>query len=284
MDDTTDTVQIDETLQFSPLYGEPLSVAVSEVSRDDGDVLASFELDYDTWMRAQEGGAFHLDGVSDAPELGPGRRVELRAQLRPALAGTLDEIDELRGRFVDSGDPVRQTESWFATAIMQAVEMPDGLDFGAGGATVMGVETDWDGFFDDDREVVRDYVTDHFESQGWEYEFLDDTLIRVEITMGGRPLPVYIYADQDGRECLIYSVHPKSIPEEERDHVSRLLAMRNYEVERGAFGLNPADGEVRFRLRAFPDRESFGEVLDRNVSAMAGIFDELWARGEDDDA
>ena len=279
MDESTDTVQIGEELQFTPLYGNSLAVTVREGSRGDGqEIFTTFELDYDAWMLACEGGAFHLDGVSDLPEFGPGREVELRAQLRPALARTIDEVSELRGRFADSGDPVRQTESWFVTAIMQAAELSEKM--GSGTATVLGVETDWEGVFDDDREVVREYVTDHFDSQGWEYELLDDTLVRVEITMGGRPLSVYIYTDQDGRECLIYSVHPKRVPEEERDHVTQLLAMRNYEIERGAFGLNPADGEVRFRLRAFPDREPFGELLDRNVSAMASIFDELWERGE----
>jgi len=287
MEDSAPVVTVDRQLPFTSLAGKQLEVTVEKVHQDesDGGIAAKLRLDYDAWTFALEEGAFHLDSVLDLPDLQPDRPVELQVQLRPTLATGVEHVPEVTERLEDSQDLLRDTQSWFTTSIVQELEMPDSFDdvpdMGSTDTVSIGGETGWDDFFDGAHlSSVRDAVIEHFEGKGWEYDILEENLIHIEITIGGRALPVYIYTYEDDRECMIYSVHPTQVPEEDRDGISRLLARRNYELEHGSFGLNEMDGEVRFRVRALPDQEPFGEALDANVAAMASVFDDIWECGE----
>lgn len=293
MDDHETEIRIDERLPFQTLHGESLQVDVGTVSRvGSGPVRARLRVDYETWERAVELGCFHLDSVTERPSLSPGRQVELRVRLRTAVDATLQtDLSGVKQRLIGDDDspdettrPVdalRQTASWYATGILQTVGFPDGMEsaLGNGASASVGVDTRWDDFFtvaDDRPAEVATYVTDYFDGEEWSYELVEAGIYEIELSLGDRGrFSLYVYADEEERVCSLYAVHPDSVPRGARADVTDLLASRNYELERGAFGLDPASGDVRYRLRLLPDEESFAEGFDRAVSAMSSVFDEI---------
>lgn len=284
MDDETATVSMDETVEFTSLVGESFPVTLADLRRSaDGDeVQATFVADYDTWTQITEQGAFHVDDVDERPELHPARDVKLQVRLRPRLHEHLPEdLADVSDRVDAPTDPLWETAAWFVTAIVPALDR--GEDMGAGvstGVAQVGLRTDWAEFFtEDDDRSANTAVTDHFEAEGWEYAEPESDLVEIEITMRGQSFPVYIYTDGEERVCRLYAVHPDSVPEANWPALTQTLATRNYELERGAFGLNGMDGTVRYRRRADLERESIGEAFDATVSAMVSIYDDVarWA-------
>lgn len=288
MNDDIATVEMDETVEFTTLAGEsfPLTLATLQRSADGDQVHATLVADYDTWMQIADEGAFHLDDVDDRPELHPDRGVQLQVRLRPRLLDRLsDDLSAVTDLVSQPTDPLWQTSAWFVTAIVPALDRSDDVDAEvSSGIAQIGLHTDWAEFFseDDDRSASA-AVTDHFESEGWEYEEPESDLVEIEITMRGQSFPVYIYTDGEERVCRLYAVHPDTVPEPNWPALTQTLATRNYELERGAFGLNRMDGSVRYRRRADLERESIGEAFDATVSAMVSIYDDVARWGMPDD-
>jgi hypothetical protein len=298
MDESAPVVRLQQQRQFTTLHGRPLTATVGEIRRDgSGAVHATLLLDYETWRTAVEQGSFHLDDVAERPSLDTGEDVELRVRLRSAVTPTLpDDLADVTERRSDPTDPLWHTASWFVTGILQTVSLPEELglpadlglpeEFGAalsgGAAASVGVDTSWKSFFagDDTPDSVRTYVTDYFDADDWTYDRLEAGLIQIDVTLGeDSGFSVYVYTDDETRECLLYAVHSHSVPEDARATVATLLATRNYELEYGSFGLNAASGEVRFRHHVRPDEESFAEAFDATVSTMSSVFGEISEHG-----
>jgi hypothetical protein len=192
---------------------------------------------------------------------------------------------ELEQRLSDPVDPLRHTESWFATGILQQVELPTEFDgiVEPDAAASVGVNTVWNEFLDGTgANSVIEQITAFFDDEN-AYERPEEDLVQAEIAIrDDRQLSLYIYADEETRECQIYSVHPKQIPESARPAVSQVLATRNFELERGSFGLNPADGTVRFRLNVSVEEESVVDAINTNLSAMRSVFETIWELATED--
>lgn len=279
MTDDSERIRLADRVQFATPAGESVSLILSECwrSSDGHRIEASLRGEYDTWQRLLAEGWFHLDAVTERPDLHPDRDVEMHVRLRPGLTQAVPgDLTDLGATIADPESPLGRTASWFVTAIVPASsdETVDGNV--ADVVAQVGVETCWASILDDDTETAAiDQITEHFDDQGWEYERPERGFVSIEITVGGRPLPVYVYTDGPAGTCQLYAVHPDEIPESNWDELTRTLATRNYELERGAFGLNEIDGTVRYRRRADLDREHFGQVFDDTVAAMAMVFEDL---------
>lgn len=276
-------VRLRQRQQFDTLTGGPLRVTVGEVQRaDSGAVEGRFQLSYDAWQTALDRGCFHLDAVSERPGVDPGDDVELRVRLRDAATTHCPtDLEVLEDRLGDPTDPLWHTAAWYATGVLHTVDVPEefGDAIGAAASASVGVETTWQSFFapDEDRpDSVTAYVREYFDEDGWDYEVLERGAFAIDVSLpSGGSFSVYVYTDDDARSCSVYAVHPDTVPQSARDEIDRLLATRNYELETGAFGVNAASGEVRFRNCVSPDDEPFARAFDDAVAAMSSVFAEV---------
>lgn len=273
-------VRLRQRQQFDTLTGGPLRVTVGEVQRaDSGAVEGRFRLSYDAWQTALDRGCFHLDAVTERPGVDPGDDVELRVRLRDAATTHCPtDLEALDDRLGDPTDPLWHTAAWYATGVLHTVDVPEEFDdaLGAAASASVGVETTWQSFFapEEDRpDSVAAYVREYFDEDGWDYEVLERGAFAIDVSLpSGGSFSVYVYTDDDARSCSVYAVHPDTVPQSARDEVDRLLATRNYELETGAFGVNAASGEVRFRNCVSPDDEPFARAFDDAVAAMSSVF------------
>lgn len=290
MDEQLEHESVDEVVQFDTLDGDAITGTVRELrrSQESAALELAFLCEYEVWQEARSAGAFHLDFVEESPTLHPDRDVELHLRARPVcFQSSADDLQTVADQLIAGTAPLNQAESWCAIAILPAMDLPDDESGAISASTAqMGLRTTWAEWLatgEDDRSLRR-VVTDYFDSEGWEYDLPEEQLVEIEIKIGGRPLTVYCYTDMPDERCHLYAVHPGTIPEENHEAVGRLLSMRNYELEYGAFGLNPTDGSVRYRRRADPERESIPQAFDATVAAMAGVYDDLWGWAADETA
>jgi len=277
-----ETVDIEQRLQFRALNGTEIPVDVASIERDrsgDGAITASLFLPPETWDLVLEHGCFHLDGTTERPDLEPDQKVELWVQLRPALADVApDELWKLDRRMAEADDPLRHTEAWYVTSIRQEVQMPEAFTetLDAAASASVGVETDWAEYLSaSGPDTVLEQITSYLDGE-FDYDIREANMVAVTVPVGqDDEIALYAYADENARECNVYSVHPKQIPKPARNEVTRMLASRNFELERGSFGLNPADGSVRFRLRERVDSGSVAEAITRNISMMKSVYDPI---------
>lgn len=282
MTDGAEVIQIRQRVEFTTLRGDTLAVDVEKIRQGhtaSQTVVGSFFLTDDAWAHAVDTGCFHLDTVSESPARDTDQPIELRARLRPGVAETVfDGEADLEQRLSDPVDPLRHTESWFATGILQQVDLPMEFDgvVGPDAAANVGVHTVWNEFLDEtEADSVLETITAFFDDES-AYESPEANLVQAEIPIGDdHQLSLYIYADEERRECQIYTVYPAQIPEAARPAVSQVLATRNFELERGSFGLNPADGTVRFRLHVYVDEEPVVEAINTALSAMRSVAETL---------
>lgn len=282
MSETVETVDIEQRFQFRTLEGAEVPVDVATIKRNragDGVITASLFLTYESWGVAVEHGCFHLDETTERPDLDPDRKVELSVRLRPALATTApDELWKLDRRMSAAEDPLRHTEAWYVTSIRQEIQMPgalaETLDISASAS--VGVDTDWAEYLTaSGPDTVLEQITAHLNDE-YPYDIPEAKMVKATVPLGqDRDLSLYVYADEQARECTVCAVHPDRVPDQAREEVTRLLARRNFELERGSFGLNPADGTVRFRYRERVDAGSVAEAVTRSVSAMKSVYDPI---------
>lgn len=274
------TLELGRDVTFTTLSGDPIEFVIESIHRGveaDDHLTAHFRLDGDTWSLVSEEGWFHLD-VGQYWSFDPDKQIDVRARLRPGLAAGLSESSvEIAERFDDPDDLLCQTESWYATEVTQDMDLSDdSVDFDEMTGTV-GNTTRWEGFFEPAEDFsVTDTVTDFLEDVGWEYEYVREDMIHFTARVDDQRLwPVFVYFDEAGECCLIYSIFPAHIPVQNRGEAAVVLAGHNYDLNWGAFEMDPADGEVRFRHGVMPKYESFEAALQLNIETMEMAYDDI---------
>lgn len=253
-----------------PPAGDGLSVHVVSAARGE-DCTLRLRLDWPTFERVLSDSLFNLLPPV-LPEqatslLQPGRDVLLALRIRPALLGAVGDAtaDDVRAAIDGKGPlaslPLAETESWLATEITQAVDVPAHMQ----GSLDMGFATLWSPRRptsptrtdnDDDVEITYqlpfvDRIRDVLDKSEWQWELVDEAVWRLPVTDEDGSEDSFngvLAAYPDVETVVVWAVFPYQMPEERRDEVARYLIGVNYEIAVGAFEMDLSDGEVRFRV------------------------------------
>jgi hypothetical protein len=115
--------------------------------------------------------------------------------------------------------------------------------------------------------VLLDVARAFFDEAGWHYETNEGApMLRAFHEGDTGTFPVYVKAEDDRDQVVVYGVLPDHVPVDRRTEVGSLLAGLNYGLPIGNFELDHGDGEVRFR--AGVDVEG-GELTPRMVRSLA---------------
>lgn len=253
-----------------PPAGDGLSVHVVSAARGE-DCTLRLRLDWPTFERVLSDSLFNLLPPV-LPEqatslLQPGRDVLLALRIRPALLGAVGDAtaDDVRAAIDGKGPlaslPLAETESWLATEITQAVDVPAHMQ----GSLDMGFATLWSPRrptsptrTDNDGDVEITYqlpfvdrIRDVLDKSEWQWELVDEAVWRLPVTDEDGSEDSFngvLAAYPDVETVVVWAVFPYQMPEERRDEVARYLIGVNYEIAVGAFEMDLSDGEVRFRV------------------------------------
>ena len=130
---------LDYTASFATFGAGPIDVRILVVNVSD-DVVLSGEVDLETWWRAYNAGAFHLDDEEEPAGWEPGYPVQLVLRLRDPLTRRFDDAEPLLEELVsDESSPLRHSEAWVALEATQEVPVPDMPDATAS----VGIRTSW---------------------------------------------------------------------------------------------------------------------------------------------
>lgn len=130
---------LDRVIPMETLMGETVSVHIHTVEISD-DVVVTGEVDLPTWQRAYASGCFHLDEEEAPTGFEDGIRIQLTLRLRRPVTARYSSPEALLEEMVDeTGSPLRHTEAWLATEVMQQVPLPDMPDASA----QVGIRTSW---------------------------------------------------------------------------------------------------------------------------------------------
>lgn len=253
-----------------PPAGDGLSVHVVSAARGE-DCTLRLRLDWPTFERVLSDSLFNLLPPV-LPEqatslLQPGRDVLLALRIRPALLGAVGDAtaDDVRAAIDGKGPlaslPLAETESWLATEITQAVDVPAHMQ----GSLDLGFATLWSPRRptsptrtdnDDDVEITYqlpfvDRIRDVLDKSEWQWELVDEAVWRLPVTDEDGSEDSFngvLAAYPDVETVVVWAVFPYQMPKERRDEVARYLIGVNYEIAVGAFEMDLSDGEVRFRV------------------------------------
>jgi hypothetical protein len=276
----TTTLELGADEQFTTRDRSTLDVHLDRLHRplsSDEPHTADAVVDTETWAEITDGGSFHTDSLDDPPAFDDDMSVDVRLVLDPGIASRLPNSGvEIADRLDDPEDELCRTWSWFLTEASQTdrLSADDVLDWGQ---TELSVTTRWKQFFAPEyHETTTESVERYLDEADVTYETLDETLFQFAITLDEhRRWPMFAHTDDYSETCLLYAVFPERVPAERRGEAAELVAAHNYDRSRGAFGVDFADGEVRFRLLLSPTYHSFDRAMEISVEAMRELYDDI---------
>jgi hypothetical protein len=124
--------------------------------------------------------------------------------------------------------------------------------------------------------TILEAVVGFLRDDGWAIEDQPDDLpvVRTAVRTGESEWPCAALAREDERQLIFYSLYPSPVPAARRGAVMELLTLANYGLFVGAFEMDLADGELRFRTSvvveddADPGPSMIRPVVYANVMAM----------------
>lgn len=123
--------------------------------------------------------------------------------------------------------------------------------------------------------TILEAVVGFLRDDGWTIDQPEDTsLVRTAVRTADAEWSCVALAREDEQQLIFYSLCPVPVPAPARPAVMELLTRANYGLFVGAFEMDVADGELRFRTSvAVEDDRDVGPSLIRpvvyaNVMAM----------------
>lgn len=281
--DTT-RLEVDATTDVSTPVGERVPVHVERLRRGVDTatrVTGTFTIATDAWRRLVDTGAFHLSAVAGLPTFGAAGPVRVDAVLDPGVASDLPASGvEIARRLADGEGPLCRSRSWYATRVRQSVAAEDEP---SDGETQYATTTRWrEVFAPAPGTTASGAVESLLDRSGRGYDVLDDGFYRFAVAApSGREWPAFAAADDRAGTCTLYAVCPDRVPAEDRAAVATRLAAATDEWERGGFGLDPDDGEVRFRVVVRPTVDSLEGALELVADAVAAVDADVPAAGDE---
>ena len=123
-------------------------------------------------------------------------------------------------------------------------------------------------------EIAKTFMDD----AGWPYE-VDDAGATIRAFHDGDSLtfPVYVTADDDKQQLVVYGVLPDNVGEEHRLDVGAFLAGLNYGLSIGNFEIDIEDGEVRFRAGIDVEGGTLTPAMVRSLAAACVVNVDVYA-------
>lgn len=273
--DTTQ-LEVDAPVEVSTPAGERVPVHVERLRRSVATaarVTGTFTVSTDAWRRLVDAGALHLSAVAGLPTFDTEESVRVDAILDPGVAGDLPASGVEIARRLENGEgPLCRSRSWYVTRVQQTTPAESGS---TDGETTYATTTRWrEVFTPAPGTTTSGAVRSLLDRSGRSYDVLDDGLYRFAVTApSGREWPAFASADDGAGTCTLYAVCPDRVPAEDRPAVATQLAAATDELARGGFGLDPDDGEVRFRVVVRPTVDSLEETLGLVADAVAAVDD-----------
>lgn len=130
---------LDHVVSFETLATGPVGVRISAIDIVES-VTVTGEVDATTWETIRRGGCFHLDGQESPAGFEADQPVQLTLRLRAPVADRYRDPDEMLRELLSEPDsPLRHSEAWLATEVMQEVAVPGVPDASA----QVGIRTVW---------------------------------------------------------------------------------------------------------------------------------------------
>jgi hypothetical protein len=123
---------------------------------------------------------------------------------------------------------------------------------------------------------VLDVVKAFLDDADWSYEIDDGSTFRALYEGDTLVFPVYISADDDKDQLVLYGVLPDNVGEEHRIPVGAFLAALNYGLKIGNFEIDMGDGEVRFRSGVDVEGGSLTPAMVRSLAASCVVNVDLY--------
>jgi hypothetical protein len=268
-------------LELRPPEGAPLAARIGDVSIQPGgatiaECRVTFHVEPEAYDRIVAESLFHLTPAARSSAgaaftaLG---EVEIHARLDsellelwPARATDAEAAHDLIGQT----PRLSETESWFAARVQQLMPLPP--DLAAGGASVKtGYRTSWDR--SDERSsdaptLLFPVVLQALRSLGWPFEVAEEgAAVQLQHDGPYGQWPMAILAEEEFRQCVVYSYSPVEVPPDRRLAVAELLTRANYGLRIGNFEMDLGDGEVRYKTSIDVTGDRLSQALVEHLLA-----------------
>lgn len=276
---------------FESLTGDALPASVTDLITTADTCRLRFTLEPDVFRRALETESFHLFvemvQSGDASRLEAGVPIQIEVQLRRQVARWFERrngpLDALLGALDGTAavNPLLRTESWLATSVVQDVRLPADMD--ASAYAQVGYETEWNRLLGGrSRTPIAPVAERQVRAIGEDVEVVEAGLFSTIVRANGHAWVLLVHADEDERTCACWSVFPQCVEPDHRAVVAQFLMEANYEASVGAFEMDPADGEIRFRTSvdvgdAPLDDRLLARMIRRNIEGMGHAYPMLAA-------
>ena len=267
------------TINLQTLTDESLLCALSEIEIHDEEVNLIIQLSFQNWRRALQEGLFHLDDESEPPDFEPDQPVLLTLRLRPAIAKFTADIERTVATLADPNSPLNHTEAWFATEIVQNVEVPP--EFGDDSSFLqMGARTRWAEPFTPSEEStgsVMAALEAFLNDESWSFDHPEENVLRFPAGVDNdRSWVVAALANEEAGTCTLLSIPMANVPPANRAEAALWMVQMNYDLPNGCFEMDTDDGEVRYRT-TFPavTQTQVATGIHDNLSTMADHFDTI---------
>lgn len=280
---------------FVTLVGEALKAAAKRinltVSEEKSQCTLYLEVEWSVYQQllAGEWMGLLVHAISRGSEVkfDENQPIELQVMLKQSLMKTAlrkgSEVENVLQSLVEDSEesrPLRQSESWLIAEVKQQMRLPDELD---NGTLKIGYRTQWaesaassaaSSFV---KSTLNEVVDDYLKRMELPFEWVDETIARLSFSGEQGDWIVLVRTDEEKQICIVFSIYPASVPEEQRTEMAKFLFEENYDLVIGNFEMDATDGELRYRtsIDVENDRltmELFNQLFTTNVVIMDHYF------------
>ncbi|MZQ86919.1 hypothetical protein GQF01_32895 [Paenibacillus sp. 5J-6] len=292
-------LDFDTEIVFLTLMGDELKAAAKRinlsVSEEKSQCTLYLEVEWSVYQQLLAGEWMGLldQAISRGSEVkfAENQPIELQVMLKQSLMKAAlrkgSEVENVLQSFVEDSDesrPLRQSESWLITEVKQQMRLPDALD---NGTLKIGYRTQWaesaatsaasNAASSSAKSTLNGVVEDYLNKMELPFEWVDETIARLTFSGEHGDWIVLVRTDEEKQICIVFSIYPEAVPEEQQTEMAKFLFEENYDLVIGNFEMDANDGELRYRtsIDVENDRltmELFNQLFTTNVVIMDHYF------------
>lgn len=294
-DEEQSRLDFDTEMVFLTLMGDELKAAAKRmnltVSEEKLQCTLYLEVEWSVYQQLLAGEWMGLlaQAISRGSEVkfDENQPIELQVMLKHSLMKAAlhkgSEVENVLQSLVEDSEasrPLRQCESWLITEVKQQMSLPDELN---NGTLKIGYRTQWaepaasSAASSIVKSTLNEVVEDYFKRMELPFEWVDETIARLTFSGEQGDWIVLVRTDEEKQICIVFSIYPETVPEEQRTEMAKFLFEENYDLVIGNFEMDANDGELRYRtsIDVENDRltmELFNQLFTTNVVIMDHYF------------